>query len=430
MGTMRRAPLAAPMALAWLAWAAGARAQAAGGSDVPDVHPEAEHEPAPREPDEPTLGGEPAGPNELHEPPQSESHAREEGTSKLPFRNSTFLFDQSLSTQTAGLEPSPQLSYVPLYEWWLSFRPRYYFSDQVYVRARFDYYKELTNSSQTTDYREDVLGDTWLDLVYDTKVPSISKGTKVSAGLRLLLPTSKISQDSGIYVQAGMTAGIKQTFTLNGPSARAWNDVHLALSAWYNHPFSRATTPTNESLDYTREDTGGRSFVSDQLRGATLVNHQLVSTIDSGLQITPKLAYTLDAIWISQWHYDTTQNVCVATLTGCAPVTTQAGFGDNYVVSTWLLTELEYQLFDEVSLALGYYNLANEIAPDGNRRSLSPFAHDNVWWSPDARVFFDVTVNLDQMVMWLSGKKTQAPEEQNRNVTTASAVRTRGASTQ
>ncbi len=50
---------------------------------------------------------------------------------------------------------------------------------------------------------------------------------------------------------------------------------------------------------------------------------------------------------------------------------------------------------DEIDLSLGYYNLANAIAPDGQRRSL--FGADNVWWSPDARVFFDITANLDAL---------------------------------
>ena len=87
---------------------------------------------------------------------------------KDPLRGTTFLFDQSMSTQTAHLEPSPQQSYVPFYGWWLSLRPRWNFTDHWRVQARLDYYKEFTNSQSTTYYREDVFGDIWTDLVYST----------------------------------------------------------------------------------------------------------------------------------------------------------------------------------------------------------------------------------------------------------------------
>jgi hypothetical protein len=349
--------------------------------------------------------------------PSPGAHELAPEESALPWRKSAFIFDQSVSTQTAGL--SPLQSYVPVYEWWLSFRPRYYFSDKVYVRARFDYYKEFTNSEQTTYYREDVFGDVWADLIYETPVPALSKDTKASAGARFLFPTSKVSADSGIYVQAGATASIKQTFPIHDRSAPFLSEAHVGLSGWYDHPFSRATTPTNESLDYVRQDTGGRSFLSDQLRGATLVNHQLVATLDTGLQITPRLSLLADLILYEQWHYAATPNPCVQTATGCAAVTTPPGFGTTHQVNTWFLTSIDYALFDEMTLSLGYYNLANQIRPDGNRASLSPFDHDNVWWSPDARIFFDVTANLDAIYEWARGKKTLRPEVPEDRHTTA-----------
>ena len=35
-----------------------------------------------------------------------------------PLRGSTFLFEQSMTTQTTQIQPSPEQSYVPLYEIW------------------------------------------------------------------------------------------------------------------------------------------------------------------------------------------------------------------------------------------------------------------------------------------------------------------------
>ena len=98
-------------------------------------------------------------------------------------------------------------------------------------------------------------------------------------------------------------------------------------------------------------------------------------------------------ILINDWHYSPTQNPCIATLTGCAAI--PAGGDHPFVQQTWFLVDLDYTLVDEIDIGLGYYNLANAIAPDGRRRGV--FGVDNIWWSPDARFFFDVTANLDAL---------------------------------
>ena len=102
-----------------------------------------------------------------------------------------------MTTQTARLASSAEQSYVPLYELWLSFRPRYYFGEHWSVRGRFDYTKELTNNQTTTYYREDVFGDIWTDLVYSSALDTLWPGTKVNLGVRALWPTSKASQANG-----------------------------------------------------------------------------------------------------------------------------------------------------------------------------------------------------------------------------------------
>jgi hypothetical protein len=338
----------------------------------------------------------------------------EEKESKNHFRNTTLLFDQSASTQTARL--STAQSYIPSYDWWVSFRPRYWFNENVYVSARFDYYKEFTNAQTTTYYREDVFGDIWTDAVYTTKLP-FSKNTRVSGGARFKFPTSKESYDQGIYLHAGVTGSVKQTFPLLGESAKALNDAHLGLSLWYDHPFSRATTPTNPGLDYVRADTDLRSFQSDQLTGGTLVKHGLTTVFDSGLQITPKLALTVDMIFVNNWHYSpTATNVTVQGQQKTLDIGSSAQ-NTTYTVTTWFLASLDYDLVDELSLDLGYYNLTGEIAPDGVRRGI--FSSDNVFWSPDgARVFLGITGNLDKIYEWASGQKAKnASARANANTT-------------
>src|SRR5262249_19800146 len=149
---------------------------------------------------------------------------------------------------------------------------------QVYVSGRWDMTKEMTNSQTTDTYREDVFGDVWLQL--GTKIPlhSISKGTAVAAGLRTLLSVSEESQAHGYYVQAGATAGAEQKIPLRGESAAGLNEFTFPLSGWYNPPFPQATTPVAGFFGSPRQDSDGRSFISDQVRGSTLVNHSLMAS--------------------------------------------------------------------------------------------------------------------------------------------------------
>jgi hypothetical protein len=328
------------------------------------------------------------------------AEAREE--TRNPLRDSTFVFDQSATTQTARLEPAPQQSYVPLYELWFSLRPRYYFDEHWSVRGRFDFTKELTNNQATTYYREDVFGDIWTDLVYGAKLDTLWQGTRADLGLRALWPTSKASQANGTYVTVGTRGGVQHQFEINGEDAPLFENVHASLRFVYLHPFTTATTPTQYGgFAYERADLDDRVILSDQVQGATLVNHEFWASIEGGIQITPKLSLTGYMILLNQWHY-APGNASPATATGFASVGSVAN-DTQFTQETWFVAAIDYALFDELNLGLGYYNLANYLAPDGRARSL--FGSDNVWWSPGARVFFDITANLDALFDDAEGHK-------------------------
>jgi len=324
--------------------------------------------------------------SELPSPTRSHSFDRDQGQN--PFRASQLVFEQSITTQTVGLGTTPQ-SYVPLYELWLSFRPRYSFDEHWSVRGRFDYTKELTNNQTTTLAQENVFGDIWTDLVYTTSIDAVWRRTKLDAGLRALWPTSKVSQGNGTYFTGGARAGGTHEFEIHGDDAPLLNSAHVGLRFVYLHPFSTATTATNYgNFVYTRQNADSFSFPSDQLQGQTLVNHELWAVVEGGLQITPKLSATAFMVVISQWHYSPPDNGTVAQLSG-------SNNDQQFTQATWLVASVDYELVDELDLSLGYYNLANAISPSGQRRGIA--GSDNVWWSPDARLFFAVTANLDAL---------------------------------
>jgi hypothetical protein len=366
-----------------------------------------------------------------------------QGTEKVPardrdpLRGSTFLFDQSASTQTVGLENAEQ-SNVPFYGWWLSLRPRYNFDEHWRVQARFDYYKELTNSQDTTDYREDVFGDIWTDVVYSSVLAPRGrwKNTKVSLGLRALWPTSKQSQANGTYVTLGATAGVRQNIPIWGADAKVLNSARLGLSFAYLHAITQATTATDYgNFSYPSEsvaDSGlGPSsytfFTTDQLTGQTLVEHQLYAILDTGLQITPKLGLTVDAILINNWHYAPTRGACLAEVAvgPCASphsVDPVAGPDNQFTQLFWFVAAADYEIIPEMSVGIGYYNLSNTVATNGTLRGPFSGGFDNLFWSPDARVFLDVTANLDKIFEDATGQYRTGQTAQAAGAARQSAV--------
>jgi hypothetical protein len=352
----------------------------------------------------------------LHEEVTRDQPSQPQGTgaaaeaAKDPLRDSKFIFDQSITTPTAGAGLVTPQSQVPFYGWWLSLRPRWHFNDKLRVQGRFDFYKEFTNSQQTTYRSEDVFGDIWTDLIYETPFATEGrwKDTKAAIGARVLWPTSKVSIDQGIYATLGATAGLKQAFTLRGPDAPFLNSAHVGLTFAYLHPLSDSTTPNSPNFNYVRQNVEGYSFVSHQLTGETLANHTLYGILDTGIDITPKLSATLDFILINQWHY-LPPSACITITTG--PVCPPRINDQQYIQESWIILSADYQIIPELSVGLGYYNLANTIAPDGTVRTLFGSGDHSLLWSPDARFFLDVTASLDKIFEDATGKYKSPPGE-------------------
>jgi len=327
---------------------------------------------------------------------------------KNPFGGSILFWDHSVSTQTARMETSAQQSYIPLYEWWFSFQPRYHFNKKLEVIGRFDYTKELTNSQDSTYYREGLFGDIWATLRYATPISERLKNTKVNVSTTLKLPLSKESQAQGVYFKAGAGAGIGQKVDINGESAKWLQAVSFRAGASYEHAFSKATTPTGGSFEAVRQDTDGRTFVTDQITGGMLSAHKVIASIGGDLQITEKWGAGLSAIFINNWAYAPKDDISVRTDTGTIFVP-RSGNATTFSQASWVILNTDYEVIDEMSVGIGYYNLAGIIAPDGQRRGV--VGSHNIWWSPSARVFATVTANLDKIYDRAAGlKKEEKPK--------------------
>jgi len=329
---------------------------------------------------------------------------------KVPFRGSLLFWDNSVSTETIGVGRDPQTT-NPLYEMSLVFRPRWYFHDTdvetFSLRGDVALVRELTNSDTSTAQGETTFTDAQLFPVY-TRVLHEDGDYVTTFDARapvLTFPTSKVSFSNGRYFALGGRLGLEQAIPLRGSQADSFQQLTGTVAAGYTHWFTNATVPTNPGIDRVRLDPGGRSLPSDQLSGAAFAEHQATFTLSLELSITERISWSNIFRWQPSWNYGFGET-CVQTVTGCEPIPATDG---HFGVVTLFESEASVQVFDEMSVQVGYNNLTLQVDPNGQRR--------NMLYSPDARVYVTITGHLDAIYLSLTGqdqpeaaKSTSAPQ--------------------
>jgi hypothetical protein len=316
---------------------------------------------------------------------------------KVPFRGSLLFWDNSVSTETIGVGRDPQTR-NPLYEMSLVFRPRWYFYDTdvetAGVRGDVAVVREMTNSDTTTDRGETTLTDAQLFGAYSRQL-YVDDDYETTFGVRapvLTFPTSTVSFNNGRYLAVGTQLSLEQFVPLRGSEADSFHTLRALVSAAYTHWFTRATVPTSPGLDRVRLEPGGRSLPSDQLSGAAFAEHQATFSVLLELAITDRVSWSNEFRWQPSWGYGLGET-CVQTVTGCEPIPAADG---HFGVVTLFASEVSVQVFDEMSVQLGYNNLTLQIDPNGQRR--------NMLYSPDARVYATITAHLDAIYLSLTGQ--------------------------
>jgi hypothetical protein len=346
---------------------------------------------------------------------------------KLPWRGTTFGWDNSATADTVGIGQDRQ-SANPTYEMSFTLVPRYYIwedsdgpEQSISLRGRLDLVREFTNSDTTTREGEWTFSDLSLFSQYSRNLYK-EGDVRTDLGVRLpvlTFPTSKVSANNGTVLGLGaMLIGAQQVPVL-GNEYQALQKFTLTGRLGYNHTFTEATTPTNDDLGRVRMGPDGRSLPGDQLSGAAFAEHNASVDLIGALQLHEKINWTNWFSWRPAWKYkfERDDQVCGNVLTGCTTVGNGTDDSNNFAVVTLFNTELAFEVVPEFEVDVGYANLTLQSAPDGSRR--------NIFYSPDARVYITLVAHRDEIYKSASGYDKQTAKASPRR----QIARTKAAST-
>jgi hypothetical protein len=336
---------------------------------------------------------------------EEEAEAAQATAEPLAWRNTFFSWTMGSTFNT--FYRGADLSYNPLYYWAFSFIPRWYFSSNVFLVVNQGLYYELTNDDSASYNHEPQLYDTVIEL----RATFVADRFIFIPAVRLLTPTSKLSQAAQRYFNTGLTL----TTVLNMPEVANGN---LALVLSYRRWWGSSVTPLTAGgalADVIREGettNGSRSAndFGDQIPsdGGTLGVDRLVLGLTWNVTPVEGLTLTLSGFLLWDQGY------------GVTPVTlgfmghNEETLGDT--TSHWRMfssytLQAAYDLAPWFNLGLGISNATNLspfFASDGS--VLSPF-------NPNTQVFLSATVTLDGIYETITAGGEEdglTPEERQR----------------
>ncbi len=213
---------------------------------------------------------------------------------ELPWRNSLFVWDHSVTTWT--FDPNAALSYDPTYSQTFSLRPRWYLAESISLRLREDLAIELTDSDETTRNHDPVFSDLELAIVNSTLV-TLPGEIAIGAGVTAFAPISIESRNANLVLglEGYVSATRVITEVLSGLTVEAYGGLR------YN--FHSKNVPTTESDIYRVPFTASAAAHEplDQL-GAPSTSI-LVGTLGLSLSLALNDYVSLGVDYEGQWAH-------------------------------------------------------------------------------------------------------------------------------
>ena len=321
----------------------------------------------------------------------------------LPWRGTTFTFNQAVTTTAVGIGRDNISTDNDYYGLEFSLAPQYYLvdrpKDKLVVSAEAGVAVELTNGNTLTR-NEPTFKDTSLALGYQrTLWQSKDDEWLLTAGPkgRLIFPTSRVGIAQGKYLTTTLGASVTQVIKLFGRKADGLNNIALTAGFSWAHLFSRSFTPTDTTLDRTRQNAGGDSFNSDQLTFNSFDVDRLIPSITADIPLYKDLRLITQFRLIGRFKHNFTGQSCESeTLTGCVQGE-QNPDRVTYLTNSTFDIALTQSIYEVVDVDIGYNNETLTLGEDGKAR--------NVFYSPDAQFYMDIIANIDVIYAKASGRE-------------------------
>jgi hypothetical protein len=305
--------------------------------------------------------------------------AQQQQSPRSPWAGSTLVWSNAFSL--ISLDPSAELTYNPTYYMVFGLRPRWSFTDRIYLSASLDITRELTQADDTTYAREAVLGD--LSLVGGMNniwtIPLVD--VQVSGDITFTFPTSKVSQARTMILGVGPRLKLSRKFPLlegllAGFGLRATPYFHRYTTGELESPLINNCSASEGSC---------AAFLNTGVRNTAF---RLTGSVDASLQILEWLGVQLSLGEAIDWLY------ALGAAGEQVSFVPQEPQDRRYVSFFQLGVSLQPLKLLEVSLSLLTY--APQLAPDSS--------YYNPLFNRYSTLLLDLVFQLDQITALVGGK--------------------------
>lgn len=267
-----------------------------------------------------------------------------------PWRGSQFVYKNSFSA--ISLSPAAELTYNPTYTMTFSFRPWWWFTKSLYVRASLDVDREITEADGTTKE-----GEAWVrDLRLVVGLSNILRIPKAkidfSFSLVLTVPTSKISWARTMVLGIGPGVRVSRMFKVLKGLIIGYNV--RAAPTFHRYTTSQTLDPRISGCSGT---VGGcDSFYNTGLRNSMV---RLTHYGDISVRFLKWMGVSLAIGQATDWLYP---------LSDSEIATYQPEYiGEDRRWLTFLELQVAFQPLKMLEIAVGYSSVHPQLAPDGQR---------------------------------------------------------------
>ncbi len=266
-------------------------------------------------------------------------------------------------TGTTAFAPDYEQSYLPYEGLGLMIAPRFQLNDTMSVGIWQYATVELSNTGNSTYYREPQLSDTMLSFAWSALNTAAwfksEKGEKPPSAFVLTLqgmlglPTSKASIAKQLYTAPGI--GLSARYT--------WRDLTVSLTSRFQHSFYKSTTMQYNAQPITT--CTGDAFGCDpslQSSGVRSTQNRILAIGSLSYSITDKLSVSVSAGEIMDWL----PSLSAATIpvVGSSPTQLAAAGDQNFRALMYWGAGVDYSILSWLGAGIGLETYNSQLKAD------------------------------------------------------------------